>query len=251
MAAPTRALFTLFMVCFLLHESSAQEKKCYPLHPLPGSLSQYQLRANRCEGLYVADVASESIDVVSFTLGTISFELNSETQLRVSARTASQEVHVRAVALPRRTYYRMDATIPSDSILVWPVADVLLPERLGADRVGVFAWTGTEDKKIFAPVHVVTTDLDNVARRDEPNLYIELPFDADRIKWRWAPLQQSRCSDFHKWQDATTSPVTAGWPVKIKLSGVPPGLSCLEVAATSQVSSSWQTLSTRVEMPGQ
>ena len=55
------------LLCCLLAPSSlhAQELKCDSVRPLPSSSSAYKNRGNRCEGLYVADVGSRSIDMSS------------------------------------------------------------------------------------------------------------------------------------------------------------------------------------------
>ncbi|HEV2986792.1 MAG TPA: hypothetical protein VG759_00010 [Candidatus Angelobacter sp.] len=240
--------WVMVWACFYPHLSKAQER-CDAVRPLPGSASGYQQRGNRCEGLYVTDVGSQSLDVVSFTRGSPKFDLSAGGSLRVSASTQTSPVHIRAVAIPPRTYYRMDATLARGAVLVWPVGAVLLPESLSANRIGVYGWTGAENKKTFIPVQIVPQGSEAAAVPAGPALlYVQPSFDADQVKWRWAPVQKDACSVFQSWKNAIESPVDAGWPVKINLSQLPAGLNCIEVAANSQ-RTPWRTIQIRVEIP--
>jgi len=108
-------LLGLVLPCALL----AQSTKCEPLSPLPGSTSQYKDRGNRCEGFYVADVGIKSIELISFTEGRLSYELKPGVKLQVSTPTQTGQVHVRALAKPPKTYYRMDTTLEGSSVLIW------------------------------------------------------------------------------------------------------------------------------------
>jgi hypothetical protein len=87
--------------------------------------------------LYGADVGSRSIDVISFTSGNLSYDLNSNLPLQVAISSQSPMVHIRAVAIPPKTYYRMDAVLRNGTVLVWPFADVLKPEYLTDSRIGI------------------------------------------------------------------------------------------------------------------
>ncbi len=244
-------LLYLLLFCWFQPASlDAQELRCDAVRPLPGSRTSYQKRGNRCEGLYVADVGARSIDVISFTSGNLTYDVGSKLPLRVSVSSRTTSVNVRAVAIPPRTYYRMDAVLHPGVVLVWPVTDVLLPESLTDSRIGVFGWTGTENAKTFVPVRVVTDRSGQVAPGPNPILLtIQVSFDAETIKWRWARAQRDGCAAFEGWQDAITHPVTAGWPVKINLTQVPGRFDCVEIAARSRVSIDWLTLKIRIEMP--
>src|SRR5271166_5539989 len=104
----------LFVALWLTLPSNvvAQSTQCDQLRPLPNSDVQYKERGNRCEGLYVADVGMRSLELVSFQLGGgLAYKLKNGEQLRVTAPGQTQSLHVRAVAMPARTYYRMDAIL--------------------------------------------------------------------------------------------------------------------------------------------
>jgi hypothetical protein len=242
--------FVLLCCGFLPNTLRAQQMKCDSLHPLPGSSSAYKNRGNRCEGLYVADVGSRSIDVISFTAGSINYDLNSKSSLRVSALSNSPSVSIRAVAVTPRTYYRMDTFLKRGSTLVWPITDVLFPEHLAANRIGIFGWTGLESSKTFVPTQVVVEHMPQTpAANGHVMLLAQTSFDADSIKWRWARAQGTGCLAFGTWKDAITHSIIASSPVKIDFNGVAAGVDCVELAARSQVSNGWVTLKIRVEMP--
>jgi hypothetical protein len=245
----TRAVFHWLLFCCLQTLSvNAQQLRCDVLRPLLGSASQYRERGNRCEGLYVVQVGSRSIDVISFTLGRVMYDLESKRPLQLSVPSQVQFVNIRAVAIPPKTYYRMDAILARGAVLTWPITDVLVPEHLTDDRIGIFAWSGTEDGKTFIPVKVATDPSSPGTRTNDPTLMMQTSFDAQQIKWRWGPAQGDGCGVLAGWQDAIQHPIEAGWPTKIILHLLPEGLNCVEVAARSRASN-WTTLKVRVEMP--
>jgi len=250
----TRAVLALFVAAVLCLQmgsltAHAQELQCKGLPPLQGSQVGYQKRGDRCEGLYVANVGAHSLAATSFSLGKIHYELSSSARLEVSAPGQTQPVNVRAVAIPPKTYYRMDAVLHAGESMVWPVRDVLLRESLTDTRIGIFAWKGPEDNKTLVPVRVVSQGTAVTAAR--PFLTVQATFDAQQVKWRSAPAPKGVCLLFGSWQNAIQSPVTASWPVAINLSELPAGPHCIEAAAQSGGSTSWETLKLRVEIPSQ
>lgn len=227
--------------------AAAQDTNCKGLPPLQDSQSGYQKRGDRCEGLYVANVGSHSLTAMSFSLGKIRYDLNPLVKLEVSAPGQKEPVNIRAVAIPPKTYYRMDAVLPAGETKVWPVRDVLLPENLSDSRIGIFGWKGSETAKTLVPLRVVPQD--KPVTPAPPFLTIEASFDAQVVKWRWAPAQKDGCQAFGPWQNAIEHPVTASWPIAINLAALPPGVHCLETAAQSGGSTTWETLKLRLEIP--
>ena len=91
----------------------------------------YRIRShNRCEGFYESDVSSGSLNIVSVTQGKFKFKLDSNEMITVSPIVNNKTVNIRAVAIPLRTYYRMDAQLDPKTNIKWPVADVLYPKKL-------------------------------------------------------------------------------------------------------------------------
>jgi hypothetical protein len=213
---------------------------------LRGSKSGYQSRGNRCEGLYVSNVGSRSLAVMSFTLGRLQYDLASPAPIEVTAPGQTQPVNVRAVAIPLKTYYRMDATLAPHATLLWPMKDVLAPEGLTDSRIGIFGWRLTDEKETLVPLRVAAK---GASASRTPLLIIQASFDAEKVKWRWGASGQGQCSKLGAWQDAIQQPVSAGWPIAIDLSELPVGPHCLEAMAQSGSSTEWSPLKLRIDIP--
>ncbi|HUP61925.1 MAG TPA: hypothetical protein VNA69_16075 [Thermoanaerobaculia bacterium] len=233
--------------CVMMHSSSAEELRCDSLAPLRGSKSGYQSRGNRCEGLYVSKVGSRSLAAMSFTLGRVRYDLATAKAIEVTAPGQTQPVNVRALAIPLKTYYRMDATLAPGATLRWLLKDVLAPEGLTDNRIGVFGWRGAEDSRTLVPVRVTSAGAASASQA--PLLIIQASFDAQRVKWRWGASRNEQCSALGAWQDAIQRPVAAGWPIAIDLSALPAGTHCLEAVAQSDASTGWSPLKLRIDIP--
>ena len=219
------------------------------LRPLKGSAHDYRQRSTRCEGMYDSLVSGLSLDVVSFTRGPLQFSLTPQTVLSVDGSTQQPPLNVRAVAIPIKTYYRMDATLSPGSPFEWPARDVLAPQDLTADRIGVYGWTAGAGGKTYVPVRVTAAG-SPAAGSSTPQLVVRPSFHAAKVKWRSAAAGTEPCGVVvGTWRDAISAPVPAGWPVKIALAEVPPGFSCLEVAAKPRDSEEWTRLTVRIEVP--
>ena len=118
------------------------------LKPVESYSIQYRPRSdNRCEGFYESAVSSGSLNIVGVTQGKFKFRRDPKEKLKVSSPTVKNVVNVRAVGIPLKTYYRMDAQISPNGNLEWPVGDVLYPQELTYKKIGVFGWTGSESGK--------------------------------------------------------------------------------------------------------
>jgi hypothetical protein len=241
------AFAAVLCACLIPHAASPQELRCDSLARLSGSKSGYQQRGNRCEGLYVSKVGSRSLAVMSFTLGRLRFDLTSSAPAQISAPGQTQPVHIRAVAIPLKTYYRMDAMLPANTTLQWPLTDVLVPEGLTESRIGIFGWKGTEENEVLVPVRVTAQTTSTASQA--PLMIIQASFDAQKVKWRWGPTANGRCLALGEWQDAIARPVTAGWPIAIDLSKLPAGALCFEAMAQSGTSTDWAPLKLRIDVP--
>ena len=194
----------------------------------------------------MSKVGSRSLAALSFTLGRLQFDPASAVPAAITAPGQSQAVNVRAVAIPLKTYYRMDASLPAGGTLAWPLSDVVAPEGLTDRRIGIFGWKGEAETPILVPVRV---SQGSSASSRAPVLIIQASFDAQKVKWRWGPFTDGRCGALGAWSDAITKPVTAGWPIAIDLSSIPPGTHCFDAAAQSGVSTEWSPLKLRLDIP--
>jgi hypothetical protein len=89
----------------------AAESPCDPSLPQAASNPYgYRLRGDRCEGVYAREVGAASLTLASLTESFQEYDARSGRPLVVewSTPAGAAEVHLRAVALRRRLYYRMD-----------------------------------------------------------------------------------------------------------------------------------------------
>ncbi len=63
----------------------------------------------------------------------------------------NQPVIIRAVGVPLKTYYRLDALLQPET-LSWPVNAVLLPQAIASSKISVFGWIGANSVKTYIPV---------------------------------------------------------------------------------------------------
>jgi hypothetical protein len=241
-------------IFFLLALSPVRAASCDPvLAPFPGSDLGYTSLGDRCEGFYVSNVSSESLEVVSVLHGNLHFDWKPDVVLEVSAPNYTQgAVNIRAVAIPLKTYYRMDGTVSPKESMRWPIGDVIFPGKLAAQRIGVFGWVGTFSNKTFVPLRVIQKDNVKSAPADE-NIYliVRSSVDVETVLWRYSTTMGKRCSKFNEWQEYHDAPVNAGWPVTITLPNRPAqnGNICLEIAANDKGSDEWLSLSIRIWRP--
>jgi hypothetical protein len=164
-----RILFAfLFLVSLITGSANLraapQTSSCDPLLEQPKTNPYgYRLRTDRCEGIYVQQVAGATLLVASFTAAFDEYDLNSARNLTVRwTAPASSEVHLRAFGLRRKLYYRMDATRPSAGRFYdWPV-DVLAGLNLPRAEIGMVGWirhpVGKIERDLYLPLQVSAKD---------------------------------------------------------------------------------------------
>jgi len=135
-----------------------QNIRCDPtLKPIDGSFG-YMKRDNRCEGFYKLPTAGGGLDIVSVLRGKLSYSLHPAAALEI--RTAAtlnenENVTVRGVSANTDGHYRMDAVISPGKALVLPLGDVIVPNKMKANEIGLFGWIGLEENKTFVPLTVL------------------------------------------------------------------------------------------------
>jgi hypothetical protein len=129
------------------------------LNPATTNPLGYRLRGDRCEGVYIQDVAATALKLVSFTESYEEFDAALNKPLLLDwTPPANAPVHLRGQSLRTRLYYRMDSDRPAGSAsFSWP-ADVLAALQLRRPDLGVLAWTtrriGNTDQTVLEPVRV-------------------------------------------------------------------------------------------------
>jgi hypothetical protein len=131
------------------------------LSPSPNAgVEAYRERdaGNRCEGMYVSPVSGTPVELVSLTRGPFQFDNSNPPVLSVAldAHPPDDAAHVRAVGIPERLYYQMDADVAGGNAVRWPVAEVLARSNIKPSQVGVFAFRrNASAETVFLPVTVV------------------------------------------------------------------------------------------------
>jgi hypothetical protein len=101
----------------------AEDSACDPHLVQPSDDPQgYRLRGDRCEGIYVREVAgSLALVVVSFTESFEDFDPSSTKNIEIEwARFGSESIRLRAHGLTYKLHYRMDAIrSPEETTYVW------------------------------------------------------------------------------------------------------------------------------------
>ena len=120
----------------------------------------YSNRGDRCEGLYIKQVGSTTLLVVSLTESFEAYHTESGKALRIawSKPPGTGPLHIRAQGIQRRLYYRMDTFQPGDKgSFTWP-SDVLASLHISKDDIGVLGWSrlpiGATEEDVYIPVRV-------------------------------------------------------------------------------------------------
>jgi hypothetical protein len=230
--------------------SSQQPQNCDGLVPAQGQI-EYRWRQNRCEGFYRSNVSSGDLELVSLLVGRLGGETTRNAQLEIVApavhRSLSGPVRIRAVAIPPRTYYRMDASVSPGGRLSWPLADVLLPAQLSMDRLGVFGWVDASPDRVFVPLRVVQSGQAPSAGKESIELRVRSASATDWVRWR-AHIDGASPQDLPEWQEAARG-LDAWKPVTVSLPSGSGAILRVDVRAKPQNSDQTQLLSVRVARP--
>jgi hypothetical protein len=118
----------------------------------------YRMRGDRCEGVYVQQVASTPLVVASFGRLAIPDVLTANGALLVEWPPVAGEVRLRAHSLKPRTYYRMDHRQKAGARSYrWPT-DVLSALKLTRRDIGIVAFmeqkVGSSTREVYLPVRI-------------------------------------------------------------------------------------------------
>jgi hypothetical protein len=148
-------------LAFIVPIASSFAEMCDPSLLAPTTSPYgYRLRGDRCEGLYVQEVAGTPILIASWTASFQDYDLHSNQPLVIEweAPSGIDSIQLRAQGLRRRLYYRMDTVRPSGSAsFKWPVdllAGIGIPKRdvgiVGITRVPV----ARAQRDVYLPLHI-------------------------------------------------------------------------------------------------
>lgn len=222
--------------------AQTSETPCGSLRPVANVLG-YRLRDQniRCEGLYESTVRAVGLELVGVTTGG-PFDLSHSPVEITGPRLAGlppeagKQIYVRAVALPLKTYYRMDGILDETSKLVWPVDEVVGPAGLEARDIALYGWVGTEMEQRFVPVRVTRQGADHTDSGDI-QLVFRVSSAAESIYWRTTIGGVES-----EWEPAIEGPVRSGQSIAVDLPNEPPSEVRVDVTAKPKNSDEWTTL---------
>ena len=234
------ACFAVLVANLESRQQSAPESPCdTKLIPAQGDPLAYGRRGERCEGLYVLQVAgSADLSLVAFTEANGGRQQDMDDQLQVqwASIPGGVPVHVRALSLRRPVYYRMDAVRAADSgHYAWPSADVVARLNLKREELGMVGWVeqtiGDRTCHVYVPLrigrpsgpvsgHYVASVVPGVELAE---LFVTLaPIDADGRERSYLRRDEPLAYGFYPAERA----------IPVKVSGLPgPGLYRLRLGA--------------------
>ena len=143
----------------------------------------------RCEGIYTSPVAGESVEIVSLSQGRLSYDPGRSGPLFITLAikpTNPALVHIRVVGIPERLYYEMDADIAASATLIWPIKEVVVPERIAAADIGVYAFhAGVGGNLVLLPVSI--SESAAPAASMQPLIVILRVGNVASLTWRFIP----------------------------------------------------------------
>lgn len=120
----------------------------------------YRLRGDRCEGIYVQEVAGAPLAIVSWTESFAAYDLSSKQPLLLEWESAGghDAIRLRAQSLRHRLYYQMDADRPAGSkSYQWPL-DLLAAVAIPKEELGVVGMTratvGQAERDLYLPLRI-------------------------------------------------------------------------------------------------
>jgi hypothetical protein len=128
------------------------------VRPPPDTPYAYKLRGQHCEGVYMRDVAGNTLSVVSLTEWFEEYAPGADGELRIEwTAPRNAAIHLRAVATAPRVYYRMDATRAGDAKFIWK-PNLLKELYLDRNRIGVLGWfrqkVGRPERSVHVPLRI-------------------------------------------------------------------------------------------------
>lgn len=173
------------------------ESQCDNLEP-EDSRFGYRDRGGRCEGFYNSNVSGFTLQVVSFTQGEISYVLNSNEKLRITAKPLQtvNEISLRGVNFSMSRNYRLDLSIEGGSSSDIPIKDVLLPNNLESKNLGLFGFVEKSGFRYYVPVVPMSLLSKKVKEKEKLNLRLISNLDIKEITWRYAVSQNEKCGNY-------------------------------------------------------
>ena len=151
----------------------------------------YRSRGEYCEGYVRENVSAPDLELVQFTEGEFVYNLQQDKVITVRPATLTRrEVFVRVASKQSKLAYRLDGSIGPNSFLSWDLRKVIIPERLEAYGLGIFAYRLStnsirKDPKVYIAVTVGGSQ-SGVGSQSKPGkkIVFRSATDIEDIRWR-------------------------------------------------------------------
>lgn len=213
------------------------------LRPVASSFGyQARERNHRCEGLYESTVRAVALEVVSFSYGALRYDHDQDVlhvHAPLLADLVEAPVRIRAVALPLKAYYRMDAFAPAEGPLAWPLSSVIRPAGLEDRHLGLLGWVPGDDGPILVPLWASPGGGEPPSAPLPPaeallQLGVRLSGDAERVLWRLRDAAGPA-----PWEVAAEGRLPAGTVVHVALPEGAPARLRVELVARWRHDGTW------------
>jgi hypothetical protein len=149
------------MLLIAMRLSVAQSSPCDPNLPQsPLNPYGYRLRTDRCEGVYIQEVSGAPLQIVSWTRSFPNYDSSLKQPVSINWDTVpgGEVMRLRAQALRRHLYYRMDAVrAPANNSFAWPL-DLLFALGISRPEIGVVGLTRAvvegSERDIYLPLRI-------------------------------------------------------------------------------------------------
>ncbi|WP_339136637.1 MAG: hypothetical protein WGN25_02020 [Candidatus Electrothrix sp. GW3-4] len=232
-------LILLFCLILVASSVSAQKKlPCLNLTAVDNPSIAYTQRGDRCEGFYQSPVSAESLSLVSLLYGRLDFDGHHNDSIQIVApQIKTQQVHIQAVGIPLRTYYRLDAWIQPGEKLTWPL-NVIDKMQLRLTDIGLLGQPVAE-AKFYTPLMVGDQAIAPL------NMILRSSVDVQTLLWRRSEMNERQCAQ-HKGEWQNIEPVWgdyffSGEAILLSLPDQADNF-CIEFAAQTKGSGSWLKL---------
>ncbi len=150
------------IIVFITHIGLAQESenniKCDPKleSRSKGFLHGYKKRGDRCEGIYGQEIDNRTLEIRSFTKGSLNYDLKSTKflSLKWAKPPFGNELKIEGKSLLRKLYYKMDTQQSiSSKVYTWPT-NLLSRLNITESQVGWTAKTTSEVNGKFMDIYI-------------------------------------------------------------------------------------------------
>ncbi|MCI5163861.1 MAG: hypothetical protein D3917_17975 [Candidatus Electrothrix sp. AX5] len=237
----------ILVFCLILVNSPVLAKKlpCLDLAAVDNPAIAYTERGNRCEGFYQSPVAAESFTLVSLLYGRLEFGENSNEELHVVVpQTIKQQVHIQAVGIPLKTYYRLDTWVQPGQKFIWPL-EIIGKMQLKPTNVGLFG-KFVANSEYYTPLVLG----DNIDLSVPLNLTLRSSVDVSTVHWRMSSMDdEGQCGKpMNGWKQMEPDwgdRFVSGKGINLSLTKQRENF-CIEFATQTVGSDNWLKLSSKI-----